>query len=94
MPEPERSREKTRVEVTFEPSPGDTSKTRITLVHNGFPRGPDGMKRSRTFATRAGSGSFDALRTTANGEICRPGPASSEEPRPSTKQPYSPSTEA
>ena len=39
MPEPERSRHKTRVEVTFEPSPGDGSKTRITLVHDGFRQG-------------------------------------------------------
>jgi len=39
MPEPERSREKTRVEVVFEPAPGDVSKTRIVLVHNGFREG-------------------------------------------------------
>ena len=36
MPEPERSSQKTRVEVTFAGSPNDASKTRITLVHSGF----------------------------------------------------------
>jgi uncharacterized protein YndB with AHSA1/START domain len=39
MPEPERSREKTRVEVVFEPSPPDASKTRIILLHNRFREG-------------------------------------------------------
>ncbi len=39
MAEPERSREKTRVEVVFEPTPGDVNKTRIVLVHTGFREG-------------------------------------------------------
>ncbi len=39
MPEPERSNEKTRVEVVFEPTRGDADKTRIGLVHNGFREG-------------------------------------------------------
>jgi uncharacterized protein YndB with AHSA1/START domain len=40
MQEPERSLKKTRVEVTFELSPSDANKMRITLVHNGFSEGP------------------------------------------------------
>jgi len=39
MPEPERSRMKTRVEVIFEPVRGESGKTRITLLHTGFHEG-------------------------------------------------------
>jgi uncharacterized protein YndB with AHSA1/START domain len=67
MPEPERSREKTQVEVSFEPSPANPGKMRITLVHSGFRQGakwdealayfrdrgwPLGLRRLKDFCDR------------------------------------------